>query len=58
MQILKKRYEKVIAQDVGTVVFTHDGATYKRIKVCVSMLEHKFGEFARTKKIAKSRKKK
>jgi ribosomal protein S19 len=57
MQVLKKRYEKIVAQDVNTVVFTHDGAVYKKLKVCASMLEHKFGEFARTKKTAKCRKK-
>jgi ribosomal protein S19 len=58
MQILKKRFEKIVAENVGTVIFTHNGVAFKRLKICVNMLDHKFGEFARTKRTAKCGKKK
>jgi ribosomal protein S19 len=38
--------------------FTHNGIIYKKIKVDVKMVEHAFGEFARTKKNGGVQKKK
>ena len=56
MKILHKdRYQKVNFEDVGKIFNVHNGKGYIRVKVQSKMINHKFGEFAKTRKTTNKR---
>jgi len=58
MQITKKRYEVIMSNDVGKTFLVHNGRFDIKVKALVSMVGHKYGEFALTRKVVRKTKKK
>ena len=42
--------ERITIEHVGHSFMVHSGKDYKRVKVTLQMVDHKFGEFVATRK--------
>jgi ribosomal protein S19 len=54
----KNRYKKINLENIGQIFYVHNGKDFIKIKVHPKMINHRFGEFVKTRNIKNQLKKK